>query len=367
MTRYLLAGGGTAGHVNPLLAIADRLRRRDPKAVIFILGTAEGLESRLVPERGFELLVVPKLPFPRGLNAAAIRFPARLVQLVTQIHDLLAEHEIDVLVGFGGYVSAPAYLAARRARLPIVVHEANAKPGMANRLGSLLTRFVGVTFGRTRLRGARVVGMPLRPEIESLDRHARRPAAYAAFGLDPARLTLVVTGGSLGARRVNETLAESVAFVLGAGWQVLHIAGTRADTVFPELAGYTVLPYCNRMDLALAAADLVVARAGSSTVAELTALGIPAVYVPLAIGNGEQRVNAADAVEGGAALLVANADFTAEWVADDLLPLLLDRARIAGMAAQAASLSVRDGADRLVALIDEASETGGGGEVALRS
>lgn len=364
MTRYLLAGGGTAGHVNPLLAVADRLRRRDPDAEILVLGTTQGLEARLVPERGYELLTVEKLPFPRRPTAAAIRFPSRFLSVVAQIRGIIAEREIDVVVGFGGYVSAPAYLAARRSGTPLVIHEANAKPGMANRLGSLFTPFVGVTFARTRLRGARVVGMPLRPEIESLDRHAARPTAYSAFGLDPARLTLLVTGGSLGARRLNETLAESVAFVLGAGWQVLHIAGTRSDTRFPSLAGYTVLPYCDRMDLALAVADLVVARAGSSTVSELTALAIPAVYVPLAIGNGEQRVNAADAVGRGAAVLVENSRFTPEWVADELLPLLEDRAGLAGMAAHAAALSVRDGADRVVALIDEASGTAPRGEVA---
>ncbi|MBC7725413.1 MAG: UDP-N-acetylglucosamine--N-acetylmuramyl-(pentapeptide) pyrophosphoryl-undecaprenol N-acetylglucosamine transferase [Burkholderiaceae bacterium] len=354
MTRYLLAGGGTAGHVNPLLATADRLMLRAPDSVVLVLGTAEGLESRLVPERGYELSVIEKLPFPRRPNLAALKFPGRFATMVRGIEAVIRDRGIDVVVGFGGYVSAPAYLAARRAGVPIVVHEANARPGMANRLGSWLTRSVAVTFPRTPLRGARVTGMPLRAEIESIDRAGSRRAGYPAFGLDPTRLTLLVTGGSLGARSINETLAAAVPFVLGAGWQVLHISGTRADIAFPTLAGYVVLPYCNRMDLAIAVADLVVARAGSSTVSELTALGVPAVYVPLAIGNGEQRVNARDAVDGGAAVLVENADFTAEWVADQLLPLLQDRAAIAAMAASATAIGVRDGADRLVDLIEAA-------------
>lgn len=363
MTRYLLCGGGTAGHVNPLLAVADRLRERDADAVIRVLGTAEGLEARLVPARGYELLVVRRLPFPRRPGIAAVRFPGRFSELVSGIRALIIEHEIDVVVGFGGYVSAPAYLAARRERVPIVVHEANARPGLANRLGARFTRFVGVAFRATPLRGSRFVGMPLRGEIERLDRHSARPAACAALGLEPRKLTLVVTGGSLGARRINETIASSAPLVLGAAWQVLHITGERSEIDYPELSDYHVLKYCDRMDLALAAADLVLARAGSSTVSELTALAIPAVYVPLAVGNGEQALNARDAVDAGAALVVDNDDFTPEWVADSLLALLQDRTMLASMAASATAVGVRDGTARMVALIDEAV----GGRVALRS
>ena len=354
MTRYLLAGGGTAGHVLPLLAVADALRKRDPDAVILILGTVEGLEQRLVPGRGYELLVVGKLPFPRRPNPAALRFPARFRQLVDRVASMIDDNEIDIVVGFGGYVSAPAYLAARRRRVPIVVHEANAKPGMANRLGSLLTRHVGVAFRGTRLRSARFVGMPLRSEIANLDRRAQRADSVEALGLDPRRPTLLVTGGSLGARRLNETIAASAALLLGAGWNILHITGAGSQVTYPRLAGYVVLAYLDRMQLAFAAADLVVARAGSSTVSELSALGLPAVYVPLAIGNGEQNLNTRDAVVARAALVVANADFTPEWIASSLLQLMRDRAELAAMSGRAAAIGVRDGADRMVALIDDA-------------
>ncbi len=354
MSVYLLAGGGTAGHVNPLLAVADRITERDPDAVIRVLGTKEGLESRLVPERGYELLTVERLPFPRRPNRAALRFPARFRALVESIAALIAEHEVDVVVGFGGYVSAPAYLAARKAKVPLVVHEANSRPGLANRLGAQLTSFVGVAFAATRLRHARTVGMPLRREIAELDRHAARPGAAAQFGLDPAKSTLLVTGGSLGARSINETIAATAATILGAGWQILHITGTRSETIVPKLDDYHVLAYCDRMDLALAHADLVIARAGASTVSEVTALAIPAVYVPLAIGNGEQRLNTRDAVAAGAAVVVRNADFTPDWVTDELLQLLQDRSSLARMAACATMIGVRDGADRMLDLIDAA-------------
>ena len=172
VTVYLLAGGGTAGHVNPLLATADRLRERDPGATVLVLGTAEGLETRLVPERGYELLTVPRLPFPRRPNGDLLRFPGRWRATVRAAREHLRDRDVDVVVGFGGYASAPAYRAARREKVPIAIHEANARPGLANRLGARFTRFVGVTFASTKLRGRRVVGFPLRREIERLDRAA---------------------------------------------------------------------------------------------------------------------------------------------------------------------------------------------------
>ena len=352
MTRYLLAGGGTAGHVNPLLAVADRIKDREPDAVVLVLGTAQGLESRLVPARGYELLIVDRLPFPRALSASVARFPRRFSSIVRSVRKLIAEHAIDVVVGFGGYVSAPAYLAARAEKVPIVIHEANAKPGMANRLGSVMTGHVGVAFAGTRLRRARLVGMPLRREIEHLDRHATRRDAIAFFGLDASRLTLLVTGGSQGARQLNATIYAAAASILGTGWQILHITGEKSDLPASGLPGYVTVRYCDRMELA--AADLVVARAGAATVSELMGLGLPAVYVPLAIGNGEQRRNAKSQVAVGGALVVENADFTPEWASSQLVSLLLNRPQIADMAARTSAVGTRDGADRTVDLIQDA-------------
>ncbi|MCU1544998.1 MAG: UDP-N-acetylglucosamine--N-acetylmuramyl-(pentapeptide) pyrophosphoryl-undecaprenol [Homoserinimonas sp.] len=354
MTRYLLAGGGTAGHVNPLLAVADYLRDNEPEAEIMALGTAQGLEARLVPERGYELLVVDRLPFPRRIGGPAVRFPENFRKVVSTVEGFISSRNIDVVVGFGGYVSAPAYIAARRAGIPFVIHEANARPGLANRLGSRFTPFVGVTFPGTKLPHARVVGMPLRREIESLDRRVRRKQAREFFGLDPTRMTLLVTGGSLGAARINETIAASAAEIVGAGWQILHITGEGSGLADSELDAHHMIRYCDRMELAFSAADLAVARAGSVTVSEVTAIGLPAVYVPLAIGNGEQKLNARGVVQAGGARLVNNADFTPQWVRSQLVPLLQDRAAIAGMAARAAAFGVRNGTEQTAALIRDA-------------
>ncbi len=358
MTTYLFAGGGTAGHVNPLLATADRLRERDPGAVVLVLGTAEGLESRLVPERGYELITIPRLPFPRRPNGDALRFPGRWRRTVAQVEAILRDRGIDVVVGFGGYASAPAYRAAHREKLPIALHEQNAKPGFANRLGARWTRFVGVTFASTRLAHGTVVGLPLRHEIETLELAPARAEGRVLFGLDHRMPTLLVTGGSTGALRLNESVSRSISAVLGSGWQVLHLTGSRSPVVDPGLAGYHLLEYCDRMDLALAVAELAVSRAGAGTVAELAALGIPAVLVPYAAGNGEQAYNAQDAVRAGGAMVVTDAAFTPEYVETQLPVLLRDRARIADMAARMASIGVRDGADRMVELVLAARDAG---------
>jgi UDP-N-acetylglucosamine--N-acetylmuramyl-(pentapeptide) pyrophosphoryl-undecaprenol N-acetylglucosamine transferase len=351
VTRYLLAGGGTAGHVNPLLAVADRLRRDDPSAEIVVLGTQEGLEARLVPERGYELATIPKLPFPRRPNAAALRFPGEYRRAIGTVRRLIEARGIDAVVGFGGYAAAPAYSAARKTGVPLILHEANAKPGLANRLGARYTPFVGVAFEGTKLPHSTFVGMPLRVEIEQLDRVASRPEALAFFGLTDVRPTLLVTGGSLGARRINRTIADRAAELTAAGFQILHIQGGRGELTDPGIEHYRLVDYCDRMDLAFAVTDVAIARSGAATVCEFAALGIPAVYVPYPVGNGEQRFNAAGVVQAGGGILVDDAAVLPTWVDTDLLPLLGDRDRLARMGVRAASAGVRDGSDRMVSLI----------------
>lgn len=358
MTTYLLAGGGTAGHVNPLLAVADALVARDPDARVLVLGTREGLEARLVPERGYELLFVDKVPFPRRPNRAAAAFPVRFPRAVAQVRRHIADRGVDVVVGFGGYASAPAYVAAGREKVPLVVHEANARPGLANVLGARSAARVGVAFDGTPLKRSHVVGMPLRREIVELDRAALRAEAAEHFGLDATRPVLLVFGGSLGAQRLNEAFGEGHGAawrdVLAAGWQLLHVTGERSTLVDPGATGYAVRRYVDRMDLAFALADLIVSRSGAATVSEISALGIPAVYVPYAVGNGEQALNAASAVRAGAAILIADGEFTADRVRAEVVPLLADAPRRDEMIRAAASVGTRSGTENVVALIDEA-------------
>lgn len=359
MASFLLAGGGTAGHVNPLLALAAELRRRDPAARVHALGTREGLEADLVPAAGLALEIVPRVPIPRRPTLDLLRVPARLRAAVRAAGEAIDTTGADVVVGFGGYVAAPAYLAARRRDVPVVVHEANARPGLANRLGARRAAAVAVTFPATPLAGAVLTGLPLRAEIAGLvaeraaDLDASRAAARAELGLDPDRRTILVTGGSLGAVSLNRVMAATGAELVGAGAQVLHLTGAGKDAEVRTGAPaehYHVIEYLDRMHLAYAAADLVVCRAGAGTVSELTALGLPAVYVPLPIGNGEQRRNAAPVVEAGGGLLVEDRDLTPRWVQQHVAPL--DDDALATMATAAASVGITDGAARLADLVE---------------
>lgn len=367
----LLAGGGTAGHVNPLLALAAELRRRRPQIAVVALGTARGLEAELLPGAGIEMVELPRVPLPRRPSLDVLRFPGRWRRAVAVAEAAVRGERgtafgpgrsADVVVGFGGYVATPAYVAARRQRVPVVIHEQNARAGLANRWGARSAAAIGVTFAGTALPGATVTGLPLRPAIAELvadrerDSAAARRAGAAALGLDPDRPVLLVTGGSLGAARINGAVAGAAAALLGTGAQVLHLTGTGKDAEVTEAVGgaecYRVLPYLADMQHALACADLVIGRAGAGTVCELTALGIPAVYVPLPVGNGEQRLNAAGAVAAGGGLLVADEELTSEKVRELVVPMLVDAERRTLMGQRAAAVGVRDGAARLADLVE---------------
>ncbi|WP_045732403.1 undecaprenyldiphospho-muramoylpentapeptide beta-N-acetylglucosaminyltransferase [Pseudarthrobacter chlorophenolicus] len=355
----VLAGGGTAGHISPLLAIAAAVKNASPDAAILAVGTLSGMETRLVPAAGVELATIDRVPFPRKPSADLLRLPARLAGAVRQAGEILERADADVLVGVGGYVCTPMYLAARKRRIPIVIHEANARPGLANRVGARMTSRVAVAFEGTPLRHAVHVGMPMRTEISGLDRNAARAAAREALGLDPRQPTLIVTGGSSGAQSINRTIAASLGQLAAAGIQTLHITGrgkSVLDGTGQPLAapGYRQVEYVDGMELVYAAADVLLARSGAATVCEVAAVGVPAVLVPLPIGNGEQALNAAGLVAAGGALLVQDRDFTDEWLAKELVPLVTDKARLATMEANSYRLGVRDADRRMAALILEA-------------
>jgi UDP-N-acetylglucosamine--N-acetylmuramyl-(pentapeptide) pyrophosphoryl-undecaprenol N-acetylglucosamine transferase len=357
--RVVLAGGGTAGHVEPALSVADALRRRDPATEVTVIGTARGIETRLVPARGYPLELVPAVPVPRRPSADLVSLPGRVRAATGAAERVLERTRADVLAGFGGYAAAPAYLAARRRHIPYVVHEANARPGLANRLGARWTPYVAVAVAGTRLAHATYTGMPLRTAVSTLDRAASRGEAARSFGLDPELPTLLAFGGSQGARRINAAVEGAVDALLAAGAQVLHIVGPgNVDDAREDGGGtsadqdrYVRLGYCDRMELAYAAADVALCRAGMTTCAELAAVGLPAAYVPLPIGNGEQRLNAEPVVKAGGGLLVEDAGCTPDWVRSTVLPLLLDGERLAAMGRAAATLGVRDADERLADMV----------------
>jgi UDP-N-acetylglucosamine--N-acetylmuramyl-(pentapeptide) pyrophosphoryl-undecaprenol N-acetylglucosamine transferase len=358
--RVVLAGGGSAGHIEPALALADALRQADRTIEVTCLGTERGLETRLVPMRGYELALIPAVPLPRSVTPQLLTVPGRLAGAVHKAGVILERTGADVLVGFGGYVATPAYLAAKRHKVPIVVHEANPFPGIANRLGAHFTTHVFTGHPDTKMRNAQYLGLPIRRQIAELDRFAVGDKARAHFGLRPDLPVLLVFGGSQGAKSLNSALAGALDAIRAAGVQVLHVTGPRNASQAQSAGGtvpYVAVPYVDRMDLAYAAADFALCRAGAMTCAELTAVGMPAAYVPLPIGNGEQRLNALPIVQRGGGLLVEDDELTADWIKGALLPVLTNIDQVAAMSEAAAALGRRD-ADRWLAkaVIDVATE-----------
>jgi UDP-N-acetylglucosamine--N-acetylmuramyl-(pentapeptide) pyrophosphoryl-undecaprenol N-acetylglucosamine transferase len=351
--RVVVAGGHSAGHIEPTMNFADALKRLEPNAEITALGTVRGLDTTLIPARGYPLELIPPVPLQRKVNRALFATPARLRASVRATGDVLDKVRAEVVVGFGGYVAVPAYLAARRRDLPIVVHEANARPGVANRMAARMTTHVFTASPSVRLAHATPIGIPLRPAIANLDRAALRTEARQRFGLEADGPVLMVTGGSQGARAINWAVSGAADALRKAGVQVLHIVGPANVVDLPDGAGsppsahsglppYVVVPYVDEMHYAYAAADFVVCRSGAMTCAELGAVGLPAVYVPLPLRGGEQRLNAAAIAAAGGAVIVDNDDFTPDWVEANLVPIITDPARVALMSAAASRAGARD-------------------------
>lgn len=367
MASFVLAGGGSGGHVNPLLATAAELERRGHRATA--VGTAEGIETELVPRAGIELRLIDRVPLPRRPNGAALRFPSAFSAATNQAAQIIAEVKADAVIGFGGYVSTPAYRAARKAGIPVVVHEANARPGFANKYGARFAAAVATSFPGTPLPRAIVTGLPLRAQITDLAAQLASPQARATLERD-ARLSrgwaanapvLLVFGGSLGAASINAAVAEAVPNLLRHGIHVIHLTGIGKDDGAQRAKGnlpaglrsnYEVAEYAHDMADALAAASAVMCRAGANTVSEVTALRLPALYVPLPIGNGEQALNARAAVDAGAALLIDDADLTPARVELEAERMILDAAAADAMRAAAMVVGIPDGAARLADLIE---------------
>lgn len=322
MAKVIFAGAGTAGHVEPALAVAEWLRINRPEVESLFLGTAEGVENTLVPAAHFPLALIEKAPFPRKLNADLFRWPRRFARTRRETRALIAG--ADLVVGFGGYVAAPAYLAAKKARIPIIAHEANAKMGMANKLA--------IRCGATMLRAfgdeaQQPVGIPLRQSIVEVagllpeGRARLKREVRISLNLDPEAPTILVFGGSLGSMKFNETIGQVQREISAKGLQIIHAVGSK--NLLPKAqAGYLPLPYIDDMARAYAAADLVIARSGAVTVVETAVLGLYSLYVPLPIGNGEQAYNAQFVVERGGGEMISNEEFSSDWLRNNISRLI---------------------------------------------
>jgi UDP-N-acetylglucosamine--N-acetylmuramyl-(pentapeptide) pyrophosphoryl-undecaprenol N-acetylglucosamine transferase len=365
----LIAGGGTAGHALPALAVGRALvaRGHRPEDVLFV-GSRRGLEARLVPQAGFPVVLLPGRGIVRRLTLRSIGQNAvSLVGLIVAAGRagwLVARRRPRVVLSVGGYAGVPCAVAAVVLRVPLVLAESNGVAGAANRLVGRWARAAAVAFPGTGLPREVLTGNPVRPEILEADTSpAGRVAAREALGLPADRLVLAVTGGSLGARRINEaTLGLTERWAERADVAIHHVVGardwpdisSRHPSLPPGGLHYQAVEYEERMPQVLVAADLVLSRAGGTTLAELTDLGVPSVLVPLPIApDDHQTVGARRLVDGGAAVLVADRDLTAERLDAELSALFADRARLATMARSAAALGHPDAAQRVADLVEE--------------
>ncbi|UNO39882.1 UDP-N-acetylglucosamine--N-acetylmuramyl-(pentapeptide) pyrophosphoryl-undecaprenol N-acetylglucosamine transferase [Streptomyces sp. MST-110588] len=345
----VIGAGGTGGHIYPGLALADALRRAVPDAVISFVGTERGLEKELIPKAGYPLHTVGMIPFDPALGAKRYLLPAALLKSGARCRSILREQGAQVAVGMGGYPSAPVIVGARMAGLPSLVHESNAVPGRANKFAARLTPHVALAFDRSRahLPGgerAETVGMPLVGPLGELDRTALRGPARRELGIPEGARLLLVNGGSLGAARLTEAALglaaryrdrDDLRLLIKTGPAALDEARARlAATGGAAIA--EAVPYLDRMDLAYAAADLVVCRAGSATVAELATIGMPAVLVPYPHAPGDHQThNARVLSDVGAALLLPDEQTSAHSLDALVTPLLADPGRLVAMSAAA--------------------------------
>ncbi|MFI6051660.1 UDP-N-acetylglucosamine--N-acetylmuramyl-(pentapeptide) pyrophosphoryl-undecaprenol N-acetylglucosamine transferase [Streptomyces violascens] len=360
----VIGAGGTGGHIYPGLALAEALRRAVPDAVISFVGTTRGLEGKLIPGAGYHLHTVDMIPFDPSLGAKRYLLPAALLKSGAQCRAILKAQRAQVAVGMGGYPSAPVIVGAKMAGLPSLIHESNAVPGRANQFAARLTSNIAVAFDRSRAhlaggQDALTTGMPIAASLASLDRTALRTEARRAFGVPPGARLVLVNGGSLGAARLT-----AAAIGLAGRWReradvhlLIKTGPAQLEDTQRQLAalpGARAVPYLDRMDLAYAAADLVVCRAGSATVAELAATGVPAVLVPYPHAPGDHQThNARVLSDAGAGLLVPDAETTAFRLAGLIEPLLADPARLAAMSGAADPGNHARAADLLAAKVLE--------------
>jgi UDP-N-acetylglucosamine--N-acetylmuramyl-(pentapeptide) pyrophosphoryl-undecaprenol N-acetylglucosamine transferase len=366
----VIAGGGTAGHVLPSIAVADRLR--EGGASVEFIGSPEGPETSMVPAAGYRFHAVATAPFRREISVRSAAAPFVAIRSVATSRPLV--RGAAAVLGMGGYASIAPVLAARSLRVATILHEQNAVPGLANRLLARLATALALTFEDSRPRFPRsrrmeVTGLPLRREIRNVASRREELAEEArrTWDLEPERTTVLVTGGSQGALHVDQTVADAIPLLAGrTDLQLVVLTGAAHEavvaTVVTREMGLIVrtVPFLERMELVLAVADLAIARAGANTIHELAACSIPAILVPYPHATDDhQEANARELERAGAADVYRDADLTSEGLAHRILSLAADRERRTVMAKAGAAWAKPDADERVAELVREVAAAHG--------
>ncbi|GAB1475182.1 undecaprenyldiphospho-muramoylpentapeptide beta-N-acetylglucosaminyltransferase [Bacillota bacterium] len=362
--RVIMSGGGTGGHIYPAIAIADKIKRKNPNSSILFVGTEKGMESRLVPENGYEISYISAGGLNRKNLFKNLGTMRDLMKGCSQAGRILADYRPDLVIGTGGYVSVPVLWAAVRKKVPVYIHEQNAFPGLANRMLGRYAKKIFISFPESERyfkQKDRVLltGNPVRKEfilsgiVDYRSKH----------GIGPAEFMVLSFGGSRGAEKINQSvlaLAESLSKI--AGIKLIHITGTRYFEEFRKklnerAAGnegsITVLPYTDVMHEYMLAADLVICRSGAITVAELTACGKPSILIPSPnVTANHQYHNAKSIADGGGGILIEEKELTEEKLTGAVMRLINNREALNTMAAASSSLGRTDGADAIFSALE---------------
>lgn len=358
--KVLLAGGGTAGHIEPALAVGRAFVRRDPHCELLFLGTQSGLESTLIPQNGFRLHLIPKVAIARRIHPSLLAVPFQLVRAIASSYRALSG--VDVAIGFGGYVSGPLYLAAVLKRTPFLIHEQNARSGWANRMGARFSshRAISYPVAKGALRSATLTGLPLRDDVIAAFKKsqsdwstARRQAKVEVareYGLSDSAPLIFIFGGSQGSQAINTVIAGARTSLTSRGFSIVH--GVGAKNALPESdASYRALSYIDQMARLYLAADLIISRSGAVSCAEIAALGKFALFIPLPVGNGEQALNASSLESSGRAEVLPQSEFTIAWLESHIDQLIAKSAALS----PAGSPDALDAADTIVSMAIDAA------------
>ncbi len=353
--NIIFAGGGTGGHINPAIAVAKYILTQEKDANILFVGTRQGLESTLVPREGFALQYISAQGFQTSMSIKNIKPAAKFLLSSVKAAGILRTFGADAVIGTGGYVCAPVVFAANFKKIPTLIHEQNVFPGSAIRFLSKQSTVTAISFEESRkyLKGARrilLTGNPIRPSVLSMS----RTAARRELGISDEKF-IVATGGSLGAERMNEVLAGYIEKYARPGTRVLLSAGQRD---FGRASGmlkgvraackFEVVPYIHNMDTVLAAADLVIGRAGAITLSELCARGVPSILVPSPnVANNHQEYNASALQKNGAAVMILERDFTPGVLSRELNRLLEDGRALKAMSESALAMAETKASERI--------------------
>lgn len=361
--RVILTGGGTGGHIYPALAIAKGLLARDPETQILYVGIRDGMEARLVPEADITFAGISGKGLPRKLSLDTLKVIGKSVKALWETKKLLRQFHPDLVVGTGGYVSGPVVLTAALFNIPTLLHEQNALPGITNRILARVVRRVMVTFPESRERFGvqkklELVGLPVRPEIG----HLSRAVGAKYFKLRADRLTLLVTGGSRGARTLNQAMIEVLAQL--AQRSDIQVIWATGKTTYPETIKelkkraiswerpeWLVLEYLKDMPKALACADIFIGRAGAASLAELMVAGIPSLLIPYPYAaENHQEHNARALVQAGAARIILDSELDGERLWKEVEGLISQPSLLAKMGAAAEKLAQPQALDKIVDL-----------------